>query len=422
MLTSTILPIQVTTTGPVASTDPNTAYINAVFQSILGHAPDPTGLAYWQQQMTAGASRRTVAETVWDSAEHRGLQVEQFYQQFLGRSSDPQGKAYWVAAFNSWGTEQVEVAGFVTSQEYMSLHSGNTNFIDALYNDIALRTPDSAGESHWVSQLAGGAQPADVAFSFIYGQEASTALVNSLYSTFLHRLPDTRQPAEVDECSRDESLDRGSGRDPDPGQRRVFQFGDFEPCPAITSAASASFTEGSASTFTISTTGLPTASIAESGALPAGMSFLDNGDGTATISGTPSVGSAGNYSLTITASNGVSPVATQTLALTVSAVTTAPTITTVAATAFAENVASTFTVKTTGSPNATLTESGALPSGVTFTNNGDGTATLAGTPAAGSHGTYSLTLTAANGVSPAATQTFVLTVSATHAPPPLPAP
>ncbi len=57
VLTSTILPIQVTTTGPVASTDPNTAYINAVFQSILGHAPDPTGLAYWQQQMTAGASR-----------------------------------------------------------------------------------------------------------------------------------------------------------------------------------------------------------------------------------------------------------------------------------------------------------------------------------------------------------------------------
>ena len=137
-LTSTILPIEVSTTGPVASTDPNTAYINAVYQSILGHAPDPTGLAFWQQQMASGASRTTVAETIWDSAEHRGLQVEQFYEQFLGRQSDPQGKAYWIAAFNSWGTEQIEVAGFVTSQEYLNLHSGNTNFIDALYNDVAL--------------------------------------------------------------------------------------------------------------------------------------------------------------------------------------------------------------------------------------------------------------------------------------------
>ena len=39
---------------------------------------------------------------------------------------------------------------------------------------------------------------------------------------------------------------------------------------------------------------------------------------------------------------------------------------------------------TAGFPTATtLTKTGALPAGVTFTDNGDGTATLAGTPAAG---------------------------------------
>ena len=53
---------------------------------------------------------------------------------------------------------------------------------------------------------------------------------------------------------------------------------------------------------------------------------------------------------------------------------------------------------TTGNPAATITESGALPSGVTFTDNGNGTATLAGTPAAGTNGSYPITITAANGV------------------------
>ncbi len=53
----------------------------------------------------------------------------------------------------------------------------------------------------------------------------------------------------------------------------------------------------------------------------------------------------------------------------------------------------------------------ALPSGVSFTDNGDGTATLAGTPAANSGGTYSLSINAANGVSPDATQSFTLTVN-----------
>ncbi|NLT43584.1 MAG: hypothetical protein GXX93_12990, partial [Anaerolineae bacterium] len=46
-----------------------------------------------------------------------------------------------------------------------------------------------------------------------------------------------------------------------------------------------------------------------------------------------------------------------------------------------------------------------------------GTATLAGTPAAGSDGTYALTITAANGVSPNATQAFTLTVEEAGSPP-----
>jgi hypothetical protein len=57
-----------------------------------------------------------------------------------------------------------------------------------------------------------------------------------------------------------------------------------------------------------------------------------------------------------------------------------------------------------------VTETGALPSGVTFVNNGNGTATLSGTPASGSGGTYSLTFTASNGVG-SANQTFTLTVN-----------
>ena len=48
---------------------------------------------------------------------------------------------------------------------------------------------------------------------------------------------------------------------------------------------------------------------------------------------------------------------------------------------------------------------------MTFTDNGNGTATLAGTPQEGTLGTYPLTLTAANGISPSATQSFTLTVN-----------
>ncbi len=84
--------------------------------------------------------------------------------------------------------------------------------------------------------------------------------------------------------------------------------------------------------------------------------------------------------------------------------------------------AESFTVTTTGIPTAAMTETGTLPSGVTFIDNGDGTATLAGTPAAGTGGSYPLTITAATGCCSNATQSFTLTVNAPRPPRRSPAP
>jgi large repetitive protein len=177
--------------------------------------------------------------------------------------------------------------------------------------------------------------------------------------------------------------------------------------PAITSGPSTTFTEGSSGSFTVTSTGVPTAALSETGGLPSGVSFVDNGDGTATLAGTPAGGSNGTYPITITASNGVSPDATQSFTLTVDG---APTVTSGDNTLFTEGSFGTFTVTTTGTPVAALSESGGLPSGLSFVDNGDGTATLAGTPATGSNGVYLITITAANGVSPDASQSFTLTV------------
>ena len=175
--------------------------------------------------------------------------------------------------------------------------------------------------------------------------------------------------------------------------------------PAITSADSATFTEGSAGTFTVTSTGNPTAALSETGSLPTGVSFSDNGDGTATLAGTPTA--QGAFTLTIHAANGVAPTASQSFTLTVDA---APVITSADSKTFTVGSAGTFTVRSTGTPTAALTETGPLPGGVTFSDNGDGTATLAGTPASGTGGSYPITIGATNGVAPDASQSFTLTV------------
>src|SRR5260370_1297759 len=126
--------------------------------------------------------------------------------------------------------------------------------------------------------------------------------------------------------------------------------------PTITSANNTTFTLGQAGSFTVTTTGSPTPSIAESGALPAGVTFHDNGNGTGTLSGTPTA--SGTFAITFTAQNGVSPNGTQNFTLTVNQ---APAITSVNATTFQVGVAGTFTVTTTGFPTPSIAESGTLP-------------------------------------------------------------
>jgi hypothetical protein len=93
----------------------------------------------------------------------------------------------------------------------------------------------------------------------------------------------------------------------------------------------------------------------------------------------------------------------------------APAFTSASATTFSATVQGSFPVTASGSPAPTLSENpnDVLPSGVTFTAS---TGLLAGKPAAGSGGTYTLHFTAHNGVGTDATQTFTLTVNNTVPP------
>jgi Putative Ig domain len=86
---------------------------------------------------------------------------------------------------------------------------------------------------------------------------------------------------------------------------------------------------------------------------------------------------------------------------------TTPAITSANNTLLFTGSAGTFTFTATGSPTPTIAVTGTLPSGVTFDA---ATGVLSGTPAGGSGGTYPLTVTATNSISPDATQNFTLQV------------
>jgi hypothetical protein len=193
-----------------------------------------------------------------------------------------------------------------------------------------------------------------------------------------------------------------------------FRFpncGSTTQAPAITSANSAGFTVGTAGSFTVTATGSPTPALTESGTLPGGVTFVDNGNGTATLSGTPTSASAGTYALTITASNGVSPNASQPFTLTVASSTQALVVTTASLPDGTVNTPYGATLQATGgtTPYTWSISSGALPSGLTLDSS---SGTISGTPSVA--GTFTFTVTVSDSSTPTAqtaSQNLSVTVS-----------
>ena len=138
--------------------------------------------------------------------------------------------------------------------------------------------------------------------------------------------------------------------------------------PTVTSAASTTFTVGTAgTTFTITSTGFPTPSFTETLNLATeGLTFTDNGNGTATLSGTPLANTGNTYALAVTASNGVGANFTQNFTLTIDQAPSlsAPSAATSPAT---QGAAYSFQYQAPGFPTPTFSLDGTtLPSGLTL--------------------------------------------------------
>jgi hypothetical protein len=95
----------------------------------------------------------------------------------------------------------------------------------------------------------------------------------------------------------------------------IVSFFNGNSAPHILSANTTTCFIGQSCTFEVNASGTPAPSLSESGSLPSGITFVDNGDGTATLAGTAATGTTGNYSLVITAHNIVSPDSTQNFTL-----------------------------------------------------------------------------------------------------------
>lgn len=186
----------------------------------------------------------------------------------------------------------------------------------------------------------------------------------------------------------------GGGNDPETFPITVTNLNQ---APVLAPIGAQTVAEGSTLVIPVSATDPDTGDTLQflPSSLPSFATFTDNGDGTGSLTLTPSYTDAGSYSILMLVTDSFLD-DTETFALTVTDTNRAPVISGVPPQVVADGTTSSVTVTATDPDGDPLTLfSGALPSWASFTDNGDGTGTLTFAPTAADVGdTWSIGVSA----------------------------
>jgi hypothetical protein len=173
--------------SPAPPADDADLYVRALYRKILQREAEATGLALWVGLLNSGVPRSTIVQAMWESPEHRGIQVDQFYATYLRRPADRPGRAAWINALEHGMSEDEVSRGFLTSEEYRQAHSDTTAYLKGLYANVLGRTADAAGMAAWQQAAQGGLSHAALADGFLQSAEQAQRLVDQHYARYLRR-------------------------------------------------------------------------------------------------------------------------------------------------------------------------------------------------------------------------------------------
>jgi len=108
-------------------------FVGGLYEKLLQRVADPGGLTYHVDRLMAGEPPVNIIQSMWESAEHRTLQVIELYDEFLDRVPSTGEINSWIVQFDA-GTTETDVANTILSssefiaqgtrpQKIMSRHS-----------------------------------------------------------------------------------------------------------------------------------------------------------------------------------------------------------------------------------------------------------------------------------------------------------
>ncbi len=198
-------------------------FVVRMYNNFLQRDPEEKGLNHWYNQLTKGdADGAVIVEQFLNSNEFlgRNLNTDAFlnvlYQGILGRNADTKGKQSWVDTSKKGVSRNYIAANFVTSNEFKrfcdnhGIEAGEypltesrdqdiklTEWVNRFYQNCLSRSGDTVGLNFWTGRLLDKRYSgADVASGFMFSNEntaknlSDKEFIESLYKTILGRSAD----------------------------------------------------------------------------------------------------------------------------------------------------------------------------------------------------------------------------------------
>jgi len=178
-------------------------YVEGLYRSVLGRSADAVGLQAYTDRLNGGESRESIAREIWDSMEHRALQVFNIYRSILNRNPDQTGLEYWTQRLLDGASEEEVTKGILASKEFQDAKGQGAALTNNFYHSLFGRPADAAATVYVKELEAGATTPAQVADELISSQERVELDIDALYRGILLRNADDEGKTEWTKKARD---------------------------------------------------------------------------------------------------------------------------------------------------------------------------------------------------------------------------
>jgi len=177
----------------------DSAYLDVMYEAMLGRNADAGGKAYWQNYLNDGCSRKYIFANFAASKEFKEICAEygiaagsytsneardknpqitafvnRMYMKCMGRKGDADGLNYWAQGLlNKRLTGASLASSFIGSKEFTNKNLSGSAYLDVMYEAMFGRKADAGGKAYWQNQMSKGISRQKVLASFINSLEYS---------------------------------------------------------------------------------------------------------------------------------------------------------------------------------------------------------------------------------------------------------